>query len=303
VLSLLCDAVVHLGPEHHIIAPAPKLAALLHAATRPDAYLGESFEGFIPSHKDKSQVKNALKKSSNTNISDSPFNANVLQIGMRDVSGIGFDVELFYTPFQGVDGQRRYVVGINEVGARVPCEPILGTPETWMKFDLPERVESDRSASNRSLGILVSELPLRFATNKQVHIEKSNMVEMESPQVFAPNGHGLFNALWRRGEFVSWVEQTTHAVLGDEQVVQSASANFQFETNSWTHLNLPPCSISVLASHVNPGSGLGVEHSEGPLVRLDVALMEKDNDSVQASSLWFDTNKTGELLKFPRKRC
>lgn len=278
VLGLLCDAVVHLGPELRIVAPAPKLVALLNTASRPNAYLGENFEDFIASDEDRCRVKQVLNKSSTMDISDSPFVANVLQIGMRDASGIAFKVELFHTWFQSVDGQTRYVVGMNEVGERLHQEPMPSTNQTWMNSDLPEQSVSDTSASEQSLDALASALPLWFATDASMKVVQSGMVKIGNQEEITTDDNRIINMLKRENKFATWVAQTTCSMLDDDQVAQPKNESFQIKSNSWPDLNMPPCSMTVraAAARVDPGSVLGVEHSASSLVRFDLSLQKED---------------------------
>lgn len=303
VLSLLCDAVVHLGPDHKIIAPSPKLVSLLHSAPSAAAYEGSDFCSFLQSKEDCSRLTEALDRGESNARESSPFDDRVvLQVGMRDALGVGFRAELFHTCFEGVDGQLRYLVGINEVGERLHNEPVQD-----MFGSLPlgqhnlQEIQSSESGSSSEItpGSLAAELPLWFECSKQCCIVRSSISETDHQNTTAPRGSALFHALWRHGDFVTWAQSTTCSVLDDANPAESTAeltASFRVQAKHWKDSDLPPCTVALRASCLRSEEEHNTEDVACSLVRFETVSIERGSGLEEMPSFWFDVGQSGDMV-------
>eukprot|EP00931_Biecheleriopsis_adriatica_P021065 TRINITY_DN13890_c1_g1_i5.p1 TRINITY_DN13890_c1_g1~~TRINITY_DN13890_c1_g1_i5.p1 ORF type:complete len:798 (+),score=71.59 TRINITY_DN13890_c1_g1_i5:41-2395(+) len=110
VLSAMCDCFVHLDSELNIIAPTPKLAALL---LRSESSLqGRSIKDLLATAEDFSTMQRAMLKLSDSQ--DAASTSHVLHVRMRDSTGTLVKTQIFWCNFQDLNGESCYLIGISE---------------------------------------------------------------------------------------------------------------------------------------------------------------------------------------------
>lgn len=96
ILTMLCDAVIQLGPYLEVLGLAAKMVNLLHMP--PGKQLRGSLPELIPEAVDKVRVGDVLR--------DSARNSATIHSTFRDAFGVLVQVELFCTAFQNLAGER-----------------------------------------------------------------------------------------------------------------------------------------------------------------------------------------------------
>lgn len=130
LLSVLCDAIVHLGPGLEIISPSRSLQHLL-ALPCADVEVGANVADYI-SLDDRSRFQE-LVGSDPQGDGKGVAPAKLIQLQMRNAAGLSFPVELFHVYFPDLDGAPGHLLGIRTVGtllheAMVPDAEEGGAP-------------------------------------------------------------------------------------------------------------------------------------------------------------------------------
>ncbi|CAE8617557.1 unnamed protein product [Polarella glacialis] len=105
LLSVLCDAVVRLGPDFRITTPSPQLAALLLKSPGPLCFEGKVFTDLVPWF----CFSFARQLESNTG---GPV--QLLRIRMPDSDGRLLTVQAFHSPFLEMDDRVGHFLGLIE---------------------------------------------------------------------------------------------------------------------------------------------------------------------------------------------
>jgi len=118
LLNLVCDVVVELDQDLHIIEDAPKLSALLTLGGRTRSLKGAKLQDFMPAEEDKQRFEQRLLEPAADNDFGegqgySDFLPGALPVKMLDSLGNNLSVELFYSQCKYL-GQRRFFIGLRE---------------------------------------------------------------------------------------------------------------------------------------------------------------------------------------------
>ncbi|CAE8584149.1 unnamed protein product [Polarella glacialis] len=159
LLSVLCDAVLTLGPDLQLLHKSPQLAALLLKAAGPRYLLGEDLMNLVVPE-DQAQLRQDL---------DSHNGCDVRQLrsGMRDSSG-----GIVQAPFLDFDDRKCHLVGVCEMG--------LETCATWT--GLPSALSDGFN----------TELPCQFAQSPREEDESSQASWMSGG---SNNSEALFDTI------------------------------------------------------------------------------------------------------------
>mmetsp|Transcript_68660 Transcript_68660/g.200948 ORF Transcript_68660/g.200948 Transcript_68660/m.200948 type:complete len:705 (-) Transcript_68660:497-2611(-) len=115
LLSALCDAVVTLGSDLHIVSKAPKLANLVQQGNSANALEGSSFLDLL-AETDCVRFRQFLAREPVwMDTFNEPEPAQALNVHLVDRSGVGKQVQLFHSHFQDHNDQVGHLIGICEV--------------------------------------------------------------------------------------------------------------------------------------------------------------------------------------------
>ncbi|CAE8721693.1 unnamed protein product [Polarella glacialis] len=120
LLSVLCDAVLTLGPDLQLLHKSPQLAALLLKAAGPRYLLGEDLMNLVVPE-DQAQLRQDLESHDGCDV-------RLLRSGMRDSSGGIVQVRIFHAPFLDLDDRMCHLVGVCEMGLE-SCATEPGLPQ------------------------------------------------------------------------------------------------------------------------------------------------------------------------------
>ncbi|CAE8737351.1 unnamed protein product [Polarella glacialis] len=120
LLSVLCDAVLTLGPNLQLLHKSPQLAALLLKAAGPRYLLGEDLMNLVVPE-DQAQLRQDLESHDGCDV-------RLLRSGMRDSSGGIVQVRIFHAPFLDLDDRKCHLVGVCEMGLE-SCASEPGLPQ------------------------------------------------------------------------------------------------------------------------------------------------------------------------------
>lgn len=145
LLSALCDAVVTLGPDLRMSAPAPKLANLLGCSSR--ALQGTLFPDFM-AETDQDRFRDFLDRVPDNDESGiDPEPAQALNVHLREgMGGTAVQVQLFYSHFHDLNAQVVHLIGIcedsgsHQVGARMEAhtdETAVQTNQALLSSAMP----------------------------------------------------------------------------------------------------------------------------------------------------------------------
>ena len=110
LLSVLCDAVVHLGPSGRIIGKTPHFNALLCAS--PDQNLDDTlFASHLRNQSDRTRFEDMIRSASGDGAP-----AAALPVHMNRDSGGALLVELFFVHLPTLHGQSGHVISLSRLG-------------------------------------------------------------------------------------------------------------------------------------------------------------------------------------------
>ncbi|CAE8641446.1 unnamed protein product [Polarella glacialis] len=124
LLSVLCDAVVRLGPDFRITTPSPQLAALLLKSPGPLCFEGKVFTDLVHPE-DRESIARQLDSNTGGPV-------QLLRIRMPDADGRLLTVQAFHSPFLEMDDRVGHLLGLIEgsleemtSSSPVGTEPVL----------------------------------------------------------------------------------------------------------------------------------------------------------------------------------
>ncbi|CAE8658824.1 unnamed protein product [Polarella glacialis] len=124
LLSVLCDAVVRLGPDFRIKTPSPQLAALLLKSPGPLCFEGKVFTDLVHPE-DRESIARQLESNTGGPV-------QLLRIRMPDSDGRLLTVQAFHSPFLEMDDRVGHFLGLIEGSLEemtsispVKTEPVL----------------------------------------------------------------------------------------------------------------------------------------------------------------------------------
>eukprot|EP00929_Paragymnodinium_shiwhaense_P024844 TRINITY_DN15179_c0_g1_i2.p1 TRINITY_DN15179_c0_g1~~TRINITY_DN15179_c0_g1_i2.p1 ORF type:complete len:636 (-),score=82.61 TRINITY_DN15179_c0_g1_i2:390-2297(-) len=140
LLDLLCDCVVELNSNLHMVSKSAKLASMLFI-TEPSRLLERPLDWFM-TQASKTTFSDVLRAGNNTV-------AGAINLELQDTMNNVIAVELFYIQFaDSVDGQNCYLVGLREYGdgdiAAVPrgTQATIGPSRSASFASVPEELDS-----------------------------------------------------------------------------------------------------------------------------------------------------------------
>eukprot|EP00747_Dinoflagellata_sp_TGD_P196094 gnl/TRDRNA2_/TRDRNA2_65759_c0_seq1.p1 gnl/TRDRNA2_/TRDRNA2_65759_c0~~gnl/TRDRNA2_/TRDRNA2_65759_c0_seq1.p1 ORF type:complete len:588 (+),score=75.99 gnl/TRDRNA2_/TRDRNA2_65759_c0_seq1:60-1823(+) len=257
LVSGLCDAVVHLGPDLHISMSAPKLASMLLRDASGSSLLGCSFPDLMTAE-DAETFRQQFEEG---NPED---HTRCVNVHLRDVVGTLVRVKLFCCSFHGFgDNTSGHILGICELctdsAPRASEEElhIRVAGSTGVDCDIPSA--SSGSTSDGS-GLDVA-MPLRRDGKVQQDLAVAFEVpsvgfwitECTVPFVFwsgtEPGGLSLLDWVVEKDHFSDWVQESANIFINDltRMPVSSASSKFTFRFPLGVKLGLEFRVLAVLS--------------------------------------------------------
>eukprot|EP00747_Dinoflagellata_sp_TGD_P149576 gnl/TRDRNA2_/TRDRNA2_177028_c0_seq1.p1 gnl/TRDRNA2_/TRDRNA2_177028_c0~~gnl/TRDRNA2_/TRDRNA2_177028_c0_seq1.p1 ORF type:complete len:567 (+),score=50.37 gnl/TRDRNA2_/TRDRNA2_177028_c0_seq1:56-1756(+) len=223
LLSVMCDAVVHLNTDLQICGPTPKLAALLLHNQSLD---GRSFLGLMPATDSERFLSHVCG-------TEPKNHAQSLNVQLKDSSGDFLEVRMFHASFRDlIGGQGGHVIGLSDLSAqdessRPPQEAIADE----MHVVSPGCVGSASARSSSSWGDEASDvvMPLANAALRDKHPEVTvsfdaltadlQIIDYSKDFTFLCNPQseesGLLPLIKEGDRFFKWLQDHVNAFMND----------------------------------------------------------------------------------------
>eukprot|EP00747_Dinoflagellata_sp_TGD_P149577 gnl/TRDRNA2_/TRDRNA2_177028_c0_seq2.p1 gnl/TRDRNA2_/TRDRNA2_177028_c0~~gnl/TRDRNA2_/TRDRNA2_177028_c0_seq2.p1 ORF type:complete len:565 (+),score=48.48 gnl/TRDRNA2_/TRDRNA2_177028_c0_seq2:56-1750(+) len=223
LLSVMCDAVVHLNTDLQICGPTPKLAALLLHNQSLD---GRSFLGLMPATDSERFLSHVCG-------TEPKNHAQSLNVQLKDSSGDFLEVRMFHASFRDlIGGQGGHVIGLSDLSAQnESSRPPQEATADEMHIVSPGRAGSASARSSSSWGDEASDVVMPLANTALCHkhpevtvsfdalTEDLMIVDCSTAFILLcglqPHGSGLMSWVQKGDRFFKWVEVHVNAYLND----------------------------------------------------------------------------------------